>query len=94
MQSRLQMGLLRTLHVDLQQNDFISSTKTLSVSNKWDFSASETDFSLSCIFHISRQQRSLYCCMYEIQSMEGREQGVVLHKALRVSNEPQDRMLL
>lgn len=64
MQSRLQMGLLRTLHVDLQQDYFISSAKTLSVSNKWDFSASETDFSLSCIFHISCQQKEAFTAAY------------------------------
>lgn len=51
-------------------------------------------FTFLNLSHQLPAERRLHCCIYEIQSMEGREQGVVLHKGPWVSNEPQNRMLL
>lgn len=69
----------------------------LFVNSKCDFSASETDFALcfpATLTSVASRKKRLYCCIYEIQSMEGRGQGVTLHNALCVSSQPQNRMLL
>lgn len=67
-----------------------------SVSNNWDFPASEKAFHCAFLYHWHHltAERRLYCSTYEIQSMKGWEQGVTLHKALWVCEKPQNMLLL
>lgn len=53
-------------------------------------------FSFAFLYHWHHLpvERRIYCSIYEIQSIQGWKQGVMLHKALWVSNKPQNRILM